>query len=77
MALSRIWSAFIIIAIFVAGYQFFFNHNSKIFSQLVIGKQGDTLYSISKKFNITIDELKKKNNILDNALSLGQIIIIK
>ena len=45
MALSRIWSAFIIIAIFVAGYQFFFNHNSKIFSQLVIGKQGDTLYS--------------------------------
>jgi len=39
--------------------------------------KGDTLYSISKKFNITIDELKKKNNLSDNALSLGQRIIVK
>ncbi|MEO8235605.1 MAG: glucosaminidase domain-containing protein [Flavobacterium sp.] len=39
--------------------------------------KGDTLYSISKKFNITIEELKKKNNILDNSLSLGQSLIVK
>jgi flagellum-specific peptidoglycan hydrolase FlgJ len=39
--------------------------------------KGDTLYSISKKFNITIEELKKKNNIADSALSLGQRIIVK
>ncbi|EKT3966566.1 glucosaminidase domain-containing protein [Flavobacterium psychrophilum] len=39
--------------------------------------KGDTLYSISKKFNITIDELKKKNNIIDNLLSLGQNINVK
>lgn len=39
--------------------------------------KGDTLYSISKKFNIAIDDLKKKNNIVDNALSLGQSIIVK
>ncbi len=45
-------------------------------SQYVVIK-GDTLYSLSKKFNITIDELKKKNNIIDNNLSLGQSIIIK
>lgn len=39
--------------------------------------KGDTLYSISKKFNISIEELKKKNNLMDNTLSLGQSIIIK
>lgn len=39
--------------------------------------KGDSLYSISKKFNISIDELKKKNNLADNILSLGQSIIVK
>lgn len=34
--------------------------------------KGDTLYSISKKFNLTIEELKSKNNMSDNALSIGQ-----
>lgn len=39
--------------------------------------KGDSLYSISKKFNITIEELKKKNNLVDNTISLGQSIIVK
>lgn len=39
--------------------------------------KGDTLYSISKRFNISIEELKKKNNLMDNTLSLGQSIIVK
>lgn len=39
--------------------------------------KGDSLYSISKKFNIPIDELKKKNNLSDNTISLGQSIIVK
>ncbi|MDN3677994.1 glucosaminidase domain-containing protein [Flavobacterium paronense] len=39
--------------------------------------KGDSLYSISKKFNISIEELKKKNNLVDNTLSLGQSIIVK
>lgn len=39
--------------------------------------KGDTLYSISKKFNISIEDLKKKNNLSDNAISLGQSIIVK
>jgi flagellum-specific peptidoglycan hydrolase FlgJ len=38
---------------------------------------GDTLYSISKKFNISIDDLKRYNNIQDNALSIGQNLKIK
>lgn len=39
--------------------------------------QGDTLYSISKKFNLTVDELRKKNNITENAISIGQFLKIK
>ncbi len=39
--------------------------------------KGDTLYSISKKFNITVEELKKKNNLADTTLSLGQRILVK
>lgn len=42
-----------------------------------IVKKGDTLYSISKKYNISIDELKKINSLIDNTLSIGQIIKLK
>jgi flagellum-specific peptidoglycan hydrolase FlgJ len=40
-------------------------------------EQGDTLYSISKKFNISVEELKRQNNLFDNAISVGQTILIK
>jgi LysM repeat protein len=33
---------------------------------------GDTLYSIAKKFNLTVDELRSKNNLSDNAIAIGQ-----
>lgn len=39
-------------------------------------KSGDTLYSISKKYNITVDEIKRKNNLTNNTLSIGQTLII-
>jgi len=35
-------------------------------------QKGDTLYSISKKFSITVDELRRKNDLADNAISIGQ-----
>lgn len=38
---------------------------------------GDTLYSISRKFNLSVDELKQKNDLRDNALSIGQFLKIK
>ncbi len=49
------------------------NANSKEY----VVAQGDTLYSISKKFNITIEDLKRQNNISDNAISIGQSILIQ
>lgn len=39
--------------------------------------KGDTLYSISKRYNISIDELKKKNNISENSIAIGQRLQIK
>ncbi|MBG6110396.1 flagellum-specific peptidoglycan hydrolase FlgJ [Flavobacterium sp. CG_9.10] len=35
-------------------------------------QKGDTLYSISKKFNLVLEELKHKNNLRDNSVSVGQ-----
>lgn len=40
-------------------------------------QKGDTLYSISKKFNISIEALKKQNNIFDDAISIGQSLKIE
>ena len=40
-------------------------------------QQGDTLYSLSKKFNLTVEDLKKMNNLVDNTISIGQKIKIK
>lgn len=37
----------------------------------------ETLYSISRAYNISVDELKQWNNITDNSLSLGQELVIK
>ena len=39
-------------------------------------KQGDTLYSISKRFAITVDELKALNNIADNSIRIGQKLVV-
>ncbi|QOG02258.1 glucosaminidase domain-containing protein [Flavobacterium sp. MDT1-60] len=40
-------------------------------------QKGDTLYSIAKKFNILVDEIKQKNDLSDNALSIGQKLKVK
>ncbi|NGY36073.1 LysM peptidoglycan-binding domain-containing protein [Flavobacterium sp. XN-5] len=39
-------------------------------------QKGDTLYSISKKYNVMIDDLKVKNNLSDNTISIGQRLIV-
>jgi flagellum-specific peptidoglycan hydrolase FlgJ len=46
-------------------------------SELYQVAPGDTLYSISKKFNISIEDLKRYNDIRDNALSIGQNLKVK
>ena len=38
---------------------------------------GDTLYSISKRFSLSVDELKRLNRLSDNSISIGQHLKIK
>ncbi|HXA03011.1 MAG TPA: LysM peptidoglycan-binding domain-containing protein, partial [Cytophagaceae bacterium] len=40
-------------------------------------KSGETLYSISKMYNVAADSLKKWNYLSDNVLKLGQELIIQ
>lgn len=39
-------------------------------------KSGDSLYSIAKKFNTSVDSLKKKNGLGSTMLSIGQVLKI-
>lgn len=39
-------------------------------------KQGETLFSISKIYNITVGELREWNNLESNSLRTGQVLII-
>ena len=39
-------------------------------------KSGDSLWSISRKFGVSVDELKNANNLSSNLLSVGQNLII-
>jgi len=40
-------------------------------------QKGDTLYSISKRFMISIEDLKNRNGLKDYTISIGQKLIIK
>ena len=39
--------------------------------------KGDSLWSIAKKFNISVDKLKAMNNLSSNLLQVGQKLIVK
>jgi LysM repeat protein len=39
--------------------------------------KGDTLYSLSRQYNTTVDALKRLNSLNSNTISLGQLLIIK
>lgn len=39
-------------------------------------QKGDTLYSIAKKYNTTVDKIMSMNNLNTNMLSIGQKLVI-
>ena len=41
-----------------------------------IVKQGDTLYSIAKRYNLSVEQLKQNNRLNGNTISIGQILYI-
>ena len=42
-----------------------------------IVKKGDNLWSVASKYNTTVDNLKKLNNLSSNILSIGQVLLVK
>lgn len=50
--------------------------NNEEVSNKYIVKSGDTLYGIAKIYGVTVDELKKENNLNSNVLKIGQVLII-
>ena len=43
---------------------------------IYIVQEGDNLYSISKKYNVSVDSIKKINNLVNNNLYIGQKLLI-
>ena len=39
-------------------------------------KQGDTLYNISKRFGLSVDDLKSLNNLDGSAIKIGQVLVV-
>jgi len=73
MVLSRIWSAFIIIAIAIASIKYVSSSNYKtIFNDMVVGKGGDTVKIASQSMNslspVVRDSLLKKNDFADSRI---------
>ncbi len=59
MVLSRIWSAFIIIAILVASVKYLFSGNYKaIYNDMVVGKNGDTVQIATKNIHEINPDIK-------------------
>lgn len=58
------------------GQQLKVGESANIPADTYIVKSGDSLYSIAKKFNISVDDLKRANNKTSNLLSIGERLII-
>ncbi|WP_339715906.1 glucosaminidase domain-containing protein [uncultured Kriegella sp.] len=54
--------------------------NSKITGQenrVHVVKKGDTLYSLSKRYQVSVDQLKRWNYMMGNTISIGQKLTVK
>lgn len=51
--------------------------NDQVPSQVTyIVKSGDSLWSIANKYNTTVDAIKNANNLTNNLLRIGQVLVI-
>lgn len=70
MALSRIWAAFIIVAVVVAGIRILATDNDTIFSSMVTGKAGDTI-KLNKADTAMLDVATLQRLDSSKVLTLG------
>jgi spore maturation protein SpmA len=71
MALSRIWAAFIIVAVTVAAIRIITTDNKVIFTSMVTGKAGDTI-KLSKADTTTLDAATLQKLDSNKTLTLGK-----
>ena len=50
--------------------------NTNLANNIYIVQKGDSLYSIAKRFNVGLSELKEINNLTSNLISVGQELTI-
>lgn len=53
-----------------------YTSNEEVLDSYIVQK-GDTLYSLSKRFNIPISELKRINNLTSDTLSINQVLYLQ
>ncbi len=46
-------------------------------SETHVVRKGDTLYSISKRYDTSVEEIKKMNGLNGNTISVGQVLSVK
>lgn len=51
-------------------------NNGDTVTSTYIVKKGDTLYAIARKFNTTVSEIKKLNNLQTDIIQIGQVLKI-
>jgi len=58
----------------VLGKSFEYPKNNKFQNHIVV--KGDTLYSLSRRYGLTVADLKKLNSLKSNTISVGQTLIV-
>lgn len=51
--------------------------NTQKTSAVYIVKKGDTLYNISRRYNLSVNDLKQLNHLTDNSISIGQRLYVQ
>lgn len=62
--------------ILVAGTNLIIPTNDNQSSNLYVVQSGDTLWSIARKYNTTVNDIRMVNNLTSDLLSIGQTLII-
>jgi murein DD-endopeptidase MepM/ murein hydrolase activator NlpD len=67
----------VVLCTVLMGSLFYFGNGKALAEdQYITIKKGDTLYSLSKKYNISIEDLKEYNQLKSNKIIAGQTLII-